>query len=302
MPGRKEFWGCFVLLAGASALALRSAPKPAGGTLIVCGWDEVYMLDAGAGDPKKIWSWRAADRTELPEAVRSKFATTDECKPVDGGKRILITASSDGVALVERDSGKAVFWATAANAHSAEMLPSGRIAVAASHRPNGPGDRVVLFDVSKPEKALFHAELSWAHGVVWDDGRKLLWAIGHDDLVAYRLEAWDSAAPSLAAAASYRLPDPDGHDLRAVPGTAMLSLSTGNHCWLFDRDARDFRPHPELAGRGGVKSIDVNPATGQAVWVLSEGGNWWSGKLRFLNPEATVTLKGERIYKARWLQ
>ena len=31
-----------------------------------------------------------------------KFRSTDECKPVDGGSKILITSSSDGVALVEK--------------------------------------------------------------------------------------------------------------------------------------------------------------------------------------------------------
>ncbi len=85
-----------------------------------------------------------------------------------------------------------------------------------------------------------------------------------------------------------------------VPGTQQ-PLTTGRHTWLFDRDQRKFSPHPEIGDRAGAKCINTNPATGQIVWVLSEGGNWWSDKLRFLHPEGTIQLPGERIYKARWI-
>jgi hypothetical protein len=29
--------------------------------LIVCGWDEVFILDPDHPDKGKLWSWRAAD-------------------------------------------------------------------------------------------------------------------------------------------------------------------------------------------------------------------------------------------------
>jgi hypothetical protein len=290
----------FAALIGVSALALRSAPGAPGGQLIVCGWDELYILDLSENPPKKIWSWRAEDRPELPEAIRTKFKTIDECKPVDGGRRILITASSDGVAVIERSTGKVTFYAAVVNAHSIELLPDERVIVAASHRANAPGDRVILFDLAKSGTPLFHADLSWPHGFVWDAERQLLWAIGEKELVAYRLTGWQTPAPSLKDAFRYDLPDSGGHDLYAVPGTPLLSLTTGRHCWRFDRDRRAFVKDPDIGDRPGVKCVNTNPVTGQAVWVLSEGGNWWSDKLRFLRPENLVQLPGERIYKARW--
>jgi hypothetical protein len=291
----------FLIVAVTAALTLHSAPVLPGGELIVCGWDELYILDVSRDRPEKVWSWRAADRPELPPAMRSKFKSIDECKPVDGGSRILITASSDGVAIIERKTGKATFYASVVNAHSIELLPRARVIVAASHRADAPGDRLVLFDEAAFDKELFHTELSWPHGAVWDAERQLLWSISETDVVAYRLVAWDTAAPSLSKAFSCPMPDTSGHDLNAVPGTPLLSLSTGRHCWLFDRDSRKFSPHPEIGDRAGVKGIHTNPATGQIVWVLSEGGNWWSDKLRFLRPEGILQLPGERIYKARWL-
>src|SRR5690606_33304036 len=75
-------------------------------TLIACGWDEVFAIDVDEPS-RKVWSWKAADRPELPEAYRDLFRTTDECKPVSGD-RVLIAASSDGAALVDRASGRAV--------------------------------------------------------------------------------------------------------------------------------------------------------------------------------------------------
>ena len=290
------------LLVMALAAGLLCAPVTPGGQLIVCGMDELFVLDVGQNAPRKVWSWKAVDRPELPESMRSKFRSIDECKPVEGGRRILITASSDGVALIERKTGAVSFYATVPNAHSAELLPAGRIVVAASHRADAPGDRLVLFDVSRPEKELFHtAEVSWAHGVVWDAQRRLLWALSNKVLDGYELTAWNTSAPSLTKTVSYELPDTSGHDLHAVAGTAMLSITTGRHCWLFDRDRRQILPHPELADRAGVKCITVHPVTGQMVWVQSEGGNWWTDKLRFLRGEGTVQLPGERMYKARWL-
>ena len=37
--------------------------------LIVCGWDEVFILDMSDSQndrPRKVWSWQAKDRLELP--------------------------------------------------------------------------------------------------------------------------------------------------------------------------------------------------------------------------------------------
>src|ERR1043165_7700664 len=85
-------------LVGASMSLLHAAPVAR--ELITCGRDKVLILDLNArdaaGTPKTIWSWRAADRAELPPDVRLLFRSTDDCKPVDGGRRILITSSGGG--------------------------------------------------------------------------------------------------------------------------------------------------------------------------------------------------------------
>jgi hypothetical protein len=268
--------------------------------LIVCGWDEVFILDVSGPAPRKTWSWRAAERPELPEHMRSQFQTTDECKPIDGGKRILITASSDGVALVERRTGAVLFYASVVNAHSAELLPGGRVAVAASHRPDADGDRLVLFDLQKPEEPLFHTELYSGHGVVWDDERRLLWALGGDHLRTYRLRNGETSSPALEMEDEYDLPDSGGHDLYPVPDASLLFVTTRKRVWTFDTRRRTFSPHPQLSEVVEVKGVSMNPVTRQVVYVKADEGRWWTDTLRFLGPERTIELPGERLYKARW--
>ncbi|HOK45482.1 MAG TPA: DUF6528 family protein [Bryobacteraceae bacterium] len=289
---------CCVIVAG--VLLLAGPPAAPSRELIVCGWDEVFILDMAAQPPVKVWSWKAADRPELPESMRDKFKTTDECKPVDGG-RILITASSDGVALVERASGKVLFYGIASGAHSAEMLPGGRIAVASSTGRGPLNNSLVLFDSRKSGEPLFHTELRSGHGVVWDEKRQVLWVLGGSQLRTYTLAKWDTEKPELVMTAEYTLPDRGGHDLSPVPGTDLLSVTTERHSWLFDRTKRVFLPHPRLADDVNVKCITIHPVTKQTVWTKADEGFWWTATLRFLDPDGTLELKGERLYKARWV-
>src|SRR6185503_12299931 len=168
-------------------LAARQASREA--ELVVCGWDEVFILALGEGQApthRKVWSWRAADSPEIPKDMHALFRSTDDCKPVDGGRRILISSSGGAVALVDRGTRRASFFARVTNAHSIEMLPGERIAAAASVSAAGTGNRIVIFDAATG-KELASDELRSAHGAVWDDSRRVLWALGGDVLRAYTL-------------------------------------------------------------------------------------------------------------------
>lgn len=270
--------------------------------LLVCGMDEVFLIDsptAEKGTPQKLWSWRAKDHEELPEALRKAFGTTDECKPVEGGKKILISSSSGGCALVERPSGQVLWHARVANAHSIELLPRNCVVVAASVSKQG--NKLLVFDVAKPDQPVCETPLPSAHGVVWDDSRHCLWALGFSELRRYELKDWEGAAPSLLLAASHALPDEDGHDLQAVPGSRDLTLSTDNHVYLFDRDQPGFRLHPQLGDVAHVKCVSTHPKTGRVAFIHGDGKAWWSSTIGFLAPEGESKLGAERVYKARWL-
>jgi hypothetical protein len=282
-------------------LALVAAGAPSR-DIIVCGWDEVYILDMSARPPKKTWSWTAAGRTDLPEALRKQFQTTDDCKPVDGGRRILITSSGGGVALVERATGEVLFYASVGGAHSVEMLPGNRIVVASSTSERPLNNRLVLFDTTKSDQPLFDTELASGHGVVWDDARQLLWTLSGRHLRTYRLVDWRSAEPKLSKVDEYPLPSNSGHDLMPIAGTDLLSVTTIRDAYLFDRADRTFAPHPQLAGKSNVKSITVHPVTKQVVWTQADAGFWWTTTIRFLDPDETQVEAGARRYKVRWVE
>jgi Family of unknown function (DUF6528) len=295
-------WGA-ALVVSFFAVTAAAQSKETGRELIVCGWDEVFILDLDAKTEtgyRRTWTWRAQDRDDLPAEFTPLFRTTDECKPLDGGSRILITSSGGGVALVSRADGRVIFYARAANAHSAELLPNDRVAVAASHDKAGKGDRLIVFDLSKPNVEILSEELPWGHGVVWDAQRSRLWALADKDIRVFELRDWDSRAPSLRRVETIPLPEGMGHNLSAAGGTAALAVSTTNHCWLFDRDTKTLRPHPELADAKHVKSISYHPATGQIAYVQAEGENWWAERIHFVNPGGFLHMAGEHFYKARW--
>jgi hypothetical protein len=292
---------CSQLAAALSFAAKAAVPRE----LVVCGREEVFILDLNArdtnGTPRKIWSWEAKGRTDLPAEYHPLFRSTDECKPVENGKRILITSSSGAVALIDRATHGVVFHGRAVNAHSADLLPNGRIAVAASRDPRGSqGDALILFDVASSGRELWRGDLPSGHGVVWDAKRKVVWALADKEIRIYELADWGSSNPKLTRVDMILLPEAGGHDLYPVPGTAFLSVTTANRCWLFDRDARTIAPHPTLAEQPHIKSITQHPVTGQIAWTQAERPNWWTERIRFLNPDESCAVPGEQFYKVRW--
>jgi hypothetical protein len=269
--------------------------------VIVCGADELYILDIATPTPKKVWSWRARDRAELPEAMRRKFQTIAECKPTDDGRRLLIASSSNGAAVIERATGHVAFYATAMNGHSIELLPGNRVVIAASHAGNGTGDRLSVYDLRQSDVELFHVDTPWPHAVVWDAERQLLWADSQKDVVGYRLSDWTSATPKLTPDVVVPLPDINGHDMMPVPDSPQLILATQSHTWLFDRSSLRFTKHPLLGDVGKVKSVHIDPASKRLLWVQGDGTKWWSEVLHLRDPDATITLPGEKVYKVRWM-
>lgn len=301
---RRRFFSSVVALT--LARRLRAAESTPPRALLTCGRERVHLLDLDTrtsdGTPRKLYTWQAAGRTDLPREYHSHFRSTDECKPLDRGRRILLTSSTGGVAVVDRVADRTLFYGRAANAHSAELLPRDRIAVAASRDPREhKGDSLILFDAAQSGRELWRTELPSGHGVVWDEKRQLLFALATSDIRVYRLADWDSSTPSLSRIALVPLPEAGGHDLFPIPDSPHLAVSTDQHCWLFRRDTRAVTPHPQLASHASIKCLSVHPATRQLVFVQADRPNWWSERIQFLDPVASLSLPGEQFYKARWL-
>lgn len=256
---------------------------------IVCGMERVFVFDHEKGEG--TWQWTAADSPKIPKEKHGAFATTDDCKPYGG--MILITSSSDGVALVSRSDKRCHFFTTARNAHSACLLPKNQVAVAASFG----GDEVRIFDRAKSGadlKPTMTVPLYGAHGVEWDVKRKCLWALGTKELL--KISIGQSSAK-----VDKRLPLPEsgGHDLSWWDDDQLV-LSVDEHCYLFAIEKGTFAPFEPLKDEVKVKSIDRSRKTGRVVWHRGAKNTWWSDTIRRLSPDDSKVLSGEKIYKVRW--
>ncbi|MEM9943118.1 MAG: DUF6528 family protein [Planctomycetota bacterium] len=267
--------------------------------LIVCGAEEVFILDSDLikNEVRKSWSWRAKDSPEIPIEGRESFRSTDDCKPV--GENILITSSSGGVALIRRGNKSCLFYTNAKNAHSACLLPKKRIAVASSFG----GDELLVYRIEKPNGSpalpIAKIPLRGAHGVIWDHETQRLWALGSDDLLQIKL-VQNRTSLELKTNKKFKLPTPGGHELSRTGKPNNFFVTTDHHVYRFDTTEGKFSPDPDLADEPKVKSISVNPQTGQIVYHQASPENWWSDTIRFVGGKEAIKLPGQRLYKIRW--
>ena len=130
---------------------------------------------------------------------------------------------------------------------------------------------------------------------MWDATRDVLWALGGTELRTYRRKG-----VGFERAETFTLPDDGGHDLREVPGTSKLILTTNPSAWFFDRDAKTFEKARVFAGIEKVKSVDIHPGTGRIAYVKAETSHY-ADVVRLLSPPGEVRVPGAALYKARWL-
>jgi len=261
-------------------------------------------------DPHADWSqpeavrhrWTPSTAPEIPDNHRSWFGTPSECKPLADQRHALVTDSNGGVALIDMIAQQAVFHAfVGGNPHSAARLPDGSIAVASSS-----GNKVTLIPACHTQQTnpkletFFSTSLKNAHGIVWDDKRQMLWAIGLESLVGYTYN-FNAHTPQLQRHLEFDLPAfaRHGHDLVAVPDTDFL-ITTGVGVAVFDRERHVFVLVADILS---LKSISLAGSNENcAILTQKPTTLWWSDQICFLNSELTPAGKrpGARFYKGRW--
>lgn len=264
--------------------------------VLVCGDSKVLVVNqAVPGDtlPEVVWSWDAHQAEDLPLPFRTKkFNSTDDCKAVNGGEWIMVSSSSGAVAVVTFKERKVLFYADVPNAHSVEMLPGQKIVAAASVAENG--NKLMLFEMSMPPVLLWEDSLYSAHGVVWDEKRELLFALGYDVLREYKLTGGDS----LALTNEYKIPGISGHDLQISPEGERLFITEHTGAWQFNLTTREFAKIEGFPDAENIKSINQNKA-GRYVYTVPEE-SWWTYHVSFYNPAGKLPFPQMHVYKTRW--
>lgn len=272
------------------------------------GGHSIMILDgAPNGSCSVLWRVRPENDQHVAPEDRASFADIDEIKVADGGGTLFGCASSGAYFGLDVATSNLLFYGRMvesekyANFHSLERLPDGRYALAASTGV----DRIFLLDLNghpfqpKQQVRKSAAELSGAHGVVWDNRRDCLFALGYTNLVRY---AYSSKSMQLKEEGrwNYMLDDNDfwGHDL--VPdGHGGYYFTTARTVRRFDPDAgrieivkhiRDAKSFSPSESRGDLYAI---PEVG--YWAKRVTIDMRAGGVR------TVPLPaGAAAYKFRW--
>ena len=268
--------------------------------LITCGDDQVIVIDYESSDTNHLnilWKWDASEATDLPENFQEYMRATDDCKPVDDNKKILITSSGGGVVLVDRKTKQTLFYTHAPNAHSAEWLPNSRMVVALSTASGG--NSIELYDVDEPGIVLFIDSLYSGHGVVWIPETEQLFALGYSELREYSLENWDTQKPGLHLENSWEIPGPSGHDLISVSESRLI-LTGHDGVWNFDIPKEEFTPFVPLQSVQNVKSVNFDETTDRLIYTKGEI-SWWTHHIYCRNPDKIIAVPDMHVYKVRML-
>jgi len=184
------------------------------------------------------------------------------------------------------------FYASVPNAHSIELLPGNYLAAAASTADKG--NRIMIFDLKDGSKPVYTDSLYSAHGVVWDDRRKSLFALGYDVLREYKL----LAGGQLQLEQYWKIPGIGGHDLQPTPDGKNLLVTEHEGTWKFDIDTHRFSKIEGFPDSENIKSLGQNK-NGQYIFTVPEE-SWWTFHVEFFNPARRFAFPDMKVYKARW--
>lgn len=263
----------------------------------------VVLLDANKrwnNEAAILWQWSAGKDDGITDEHKAWFSHPSDAKCIATNQQVLTVASGGGMALVDVKTRQVVGYGYAgSNPHSASLLPDGRIVTASST-----GDLVQLFERQADKQPLFQViqklEMTDAHGVVWDELRRCVWAMGGKQIKRFD---YDHEKPSLTLIKTIDLPETEhprfgGHDLVLQAADDTLWLSDMEHLWSFDPKTDKFAPLPPHR-MGHVKSISrlTDP---ELTIMMQATTDWWSDTVRSLEGTWQRTLPDAKFYKARW--
>ena len=267
--------------------------------MAVCGDGIVRIIDMAESDStdiKEVWRWDKDDpQVNLPKGYDMLMRNLDECKFVDNNTKMLLTASGDGMMLLDIKTKDILCYAHVPMAHSADLLPNNRIAVALSI--HNKGNALEIYDIDTPEKVVFRDTLYSGHGVVWNEKRQRLYALGYKELKEYELVDWNTDQPSLRQVKMWEIPMESGHDLSPVDDNRMLVSAHEGVMW-FDIDKEEFSPFEPLCDVENVKSVNYDPDTQRLIYTKAEI-NWWTHHIYLENPDKVIKMDSLKVYKVR---
>lgn len=189
------------------------------------------------------------------------------------GGYVVATCSGESFCIIDYATGENLFSRvyTGENLHSIELLPDGNVVVAGSA-----GNSISIYAASQGNTNVYSKKYTFtdAHGLTWDPYRKVLWALGGNELTAYKVTG-TLAEPTLEQLPDMtkELPSADGHDLFPVYGDKdSLWLSVGAGVYQYHISTQTFE-EIQTVSTAGVKSIGNQPYSGNIVRTFEDSNN-----------------------------
>lgn len=284
--------------------------------IIVCdqaGDQAIRVYDASLpgdslGEPK--WTWSGPRDPVIPASKRKMFlGNLAECKFTADGKSVLVAACSGCWAVIDYKTCKATAWGVnKMMSHSIELVGDDVVAVVATGGKYYAG-LLYLFDI-KGDKALSPKDQCstsfWfdnPHGLHWDSKTGILWVLDTPSLTPCAISRAPDGKFLLERLDAYSLVEKGvtyGHDLRPVPGTRILALTTHEKVMFFDMDKRVFLDDRSIIKKD-VKAYD--PRKDGKNLVTTARTKWWTDTIEICEDGKIRDYKklpGAKIYKARW--
>ena len=288
------------------------AAQSGAGEIVLCdqSGQTIDIYDAGGSN---VWRWCPKDDPGLPGGDKGAFLNNvGECKPFAGGTKIGMVSCGGRWAILDRARRAAVAWGWCKGlAHSIELVGPDVVAVVATDG----GNALYLFDVSgdaamNPRKQrISKLPFDSPHGLHYD-GRSL-WLVDTPGLHRCSISRDADGTPVANVEKTWPFSELGvihGHDLRPVPRTPLLVLTTQEKVLFFDTKTESWREDLFIERRD-VKGFDPAP-DGKSFLVTTAKTKWWTDALETCTPgkdgEApafapSLVIPGAKIYKARWI-
>jgi len=234
-------------------------------SLIFCGDQYIYIIDAQKAYSSRyqnavIESWNAASIADTIGLSENLCKYLTDCKPVNDGKDLLVTSYNGWSILLNLETMDVPFYTiNSFGAHSADLLPNDRVAVACAN----PGNQIQVYDLDTPNKIISSVQISGAQGVAWDADLNLLFAINQESLNSYRLVDWSSNHPSLELVASVPTPKKGMKDLTVVSSNTLCVAGAGSY--IYNISDNTFTEMTQFSSSKVLNSMNYNGKTGE-VW------------------------------------
>lgn len=209
---------------------------------------------------------------------------------------VVLTCASDGyLAMVSYPGGELLWEAHAkGNLHSVELLPDGRIALAAST-----GNYLRLY--TTPD-TYTEQRVEDAHGVLYDPARGTLWVLGLHTLAEYDPDTLQPAGNCL----DFGDTDIAGHDLAPCYGdTNRLWVTVRDGIRVYDKTKNTFvsdHPAADLPARH-VKGVGNTPESNTLFYLYPNGVYlpWCTDRVqvRAADGDREIAVPGCAYYKLR---